>query len=295
MPSSIHLTQVFTERLAHSLGRLNTLLKEQQEAQRQSQLKAVRKEEARQQVWQFLRQCKPSTAPLCAMEPALHWRTRQLTEYEPRSFLMTRAQMLSSPLLRQMYEPLSSGHAIVRQMQLDIDGFSPQPTDFQRQVIDFTTQLSAPRIYGREWKTNQLSIKRINGWTETYHGIGALMTGRKEGKSTGLAMVTVISLFNIPSGKIALFSKTQQQARIILGMAKELAQAHARNGEFRIDTNKDEILVTHIATKNRRICTAYSGSADVSLLFYLVCFCLFGGGHCYLVVHGSIMPYGCGK
>ena len=273
MPSSIHLTQVFTERLAHSLGRLNTLIRDQQDVQRQSQMAALRKDEARRQVWQFMRSCKPSAAPAKAMQPALHWRDRQLSEYEPRSFLMTRAQMLGSPLLRQMYEPLSSGHSIVRQMQQDIEGFSPQPTDFQRQVIDFTTQLSAPRIYGREWKTNQLAIKRINGWTETYHGIGALMTGRKEGKSTGLAMVTVISLFNIPSGKIALFSKTQQQARIILGMAKELAQAHARSGDFRIDTNKDEILVTHIATKNRRICTAYSGSADVSFF----CFCLWRG------------------
>lgn len=277
MPSSIHLTQVFTERLAHSLGRLNHLIQAEQEQQRHAQAQAVRKEQTRAEVWQFLRQCKPSAAPAKAFQPAMHWRHRQLDEYAPRSFLMTRAQMLGSPMLRQMYEPMSSGHAIVRQMQQDIEGFTPQPTDFQRQVIDFTTQLSAPRIYGREWKTNQLSIKRINGWTETYHGIGALMTGRKEGKSTGLAMVTVISLFNIPSGKIALFSKTQQQARIILGMAKELAQAHARSGDFRIDTNKDEILVTHIATKNRRICTAYSGSADVSECFKSVCFCLWRG------------------
>jgi len=256
------LVQTWGARLADSFQQLK-------EAAARDQAAAAHKNTTAAGVWEYMGACRPSPTPLGAFDVAGNWRERQMREFEPRSFLMSRAEILGNPMMRQMYEPMSDGHQIVRQMNLDIDAFSPQPTDFQRQLIDFTIQLAAPRIYGREWRTHQLAIKRVNGWTESYHGIGAVMTGRKEGKSTGLAMVTTIALFNLPSAKIALFSKTLQQARIILGMSKELAQNHGRTADFKIETNADQIKVTHLATGNVRLCTAYSGSADVSLLFFV--------------------------
>jgi len=257
------LVQAWSAQFAGSLRQLrSTAARDQAAAQTKNATTAG--------VWSYMGACRPSPMPLDAFGPAGNWKDRLVREFEPRSFLMSRAEILGNPMMRQMYEPMSDGHQIVRQMNLDIDAFSPQPTDFQRMLIGFTIELSAPRIYGREWRTHQLSIKRVNGWTESYHGIGAVMTGRKEGKSTGLAMVTTIALFNLASAKIALFSKTLQQARIILGMAKELAQNHGRTAEFKIETNADQIKVTHLATGNVRLCTAYSGSADVSCLFVFV-------------------------
>jgi len=197
-------------------------------------------------------------------EAALHWVDYEMEQFRPMAGLMSQAEMLANPVLRCAYEPQSTGHEIVRQMLLDIRRFHQTPTDFQCELINFAIQLAGPRIYGLEWKTNQLAIKQRNGWTETFYGIGAVMTGRKEGKSTGLAMLAALVLFDLPAVRIALFSKTVQQACIILNMARDLAHKHQRHNDYKIDGNKESITITHIATGDVRVCTAYSGCADVS-------------------------------
>jgi hypothetical protein len=254
------LLRAWAARLDGALGRL-------QRAAQQDAGAAHHRADCARDVRRYMQQCRASPTPLVPYEAALSWRRQQLAEYAPRSFLMTFDQMLGNPMMRQLYEPPSDGHQILRQMNADIDRMVQPPNEFQRPLIAFTMQLAAPRIYGREWRTNQTAIRRINNWPDINHGIGATITGRKEGKSTGLAMVTLIFLFNVPYMKVALFSKTKEQACIILGMAKEQLRGHGRASEFRIDSSAEVIRVEHLATGNVRVCTAYSGSADVSILF----------------------------
>ena len=123
----------------------------------------------------------------------------------------------------------------------------------------------APRP-GQEWKTNQIAIKQRNNWSVQSNGIGATMTGRKEGKSTAMAMTVINTMFNVPSVEIALFSRTKPQACIILDMAKVLGINHKRASQFKIEGFRNSIRITHIASNNIRLCTAWSGDADVGAL-----------------------------
>jgi len=226
---------------------------------------------------------KPMTTAECrrrvppSFRCAFKWSEHEKRQFAPLGGIKHEWEILSNPILRrEAYEPLSNGHEIVRQMRLDINNFTQiKPTDFQRELVEFVIELAAARIYGREWKTNQLAIKRYNNWTGVFHGIGAVMTGRKEGKSTGLALAAALIMFNIPRVRIALFSKTQAQAGIILGMAKDLLANHARSTQFKLDGNKEVNSIRHMETGDFRVVTAYSGSADVSF-FLFFCFKIFG-------------------
>lgn len=253
------LRHVFAQRLGSAVARLLAPPPERREVEREARPVTA---------------CELDAA-LDPFKAALRWAEYEMEQFRPMAGLLNQAEMLANPVLRRAYEPLSSGHEIVRQMRLDINRFHQSPTDFQRELIDFTMQLAGPRIYGLEWKTNQLAIKRYNNWTGVFHGIGAVMTGRKEGKSTGLALAAALIMFNIPRVRIALFSKTQAQAGIILGMAKDLLANHARSTQFKLDGNKEVNSIRHMETGDFRVVTAYSGSADVSF-FLFFCFKIFG-------------------
>lgn len=154
------------------------------------------------------------------------------------------------------------GFEVIQQIRADILGLQPRPTDFQMQLIWFVVELMAPMIFGDAWKTDRLRIKRQMGWTSDYAGIGAVLTGRKEGKSTGLGMAAAIALLNVPHISVALFSKTQAQSSIILQMAKRTLASHPRISGFKVASSARAITISTSATDERTM-RAWSGSANV--------------------------------
>ncbi len=192
------------------------------------------------------------------------WFDRENTLHENIPMVCTPGQAMSNPIAKKLCAPLSGGDQIVREMMNDIDGFVPTPTDFQRTMISANIELQGPGIYVGEWAENSIAIQRRNGWRRGYKGIAGVLTGRKEGKSTACGMVVVNTLFNRPGVEIALFSRVLKQACLILDMAKILAVNHARASEFTIEASAYRIRVTHKATGNPRIVTAWSGNAEVS-------------------------------
>lgn len=203
----------------------------------------------------------------CIFTKANAWFEREQALHENIPMVCTPGQTMSNPVAKKLCAPLSGGDQIVREMMNDIDGFVPTPTDFQRSMIAANIELQGPGIYVGEWAENSFAIQRRNGWRRNYKGIAGVLTGRKEGKSTACGMVVVNTLFNRPGVEIALFSRVLKQACLILDMAKILAVHHARASEFTIEASAYRIRVTHKATSNARIVTAWSGNADVSLLF----------------------------
>lgn len=201
------------------------------------------------------------------------WLSREAALHENIPIVCTPGQAMSNPIAKRLCAPLSGGDQIVREMTNDIDGFVPTPTDFQRSMISANIELQGPGIYIDEWAENSIDIQRRNGWRRNYKGIAGVLTGRKEGKSTACAMVVVNTLFNRPGVEIALFSRVLKQACLILDMAKILAVNHARAAEFTIEASAYRIRVTHKATGNVRIVTAWSGDANVSHpIVFFFCF-----------------------
>lgn len=243
-------------------------------AQKRSELSATPEDRAAPPPRMFVKPSKSLYKSTLAV--TTEWTNHEVGKIESTPRIMSLVEILSNPMANQAYKALSSGAEIIRQMRIDTNGFVKKPTDFQREMIEFVTQLLGRRIYGMDWKINQMDIRRRLGWKEETHGIGGIMTGRKEGKSTGLSMAASLAMLNIPGVEVALFSKTRAQAQIILNMAKTAIGSHLRRNEFKIEVSASCMKLTLLSDRNDvRVCTAYSGNADVSTIFFCYLFCCF--------------------
>lgn len=186
--------------------------------------------------------------------------------------LWSPAEMYASPLFQRGSDSLEDRHAIVDRIRADTQHFKPRPHAFQIEVIEFWLELSAPYIYGEFWQTNYVDIRTRNGWSTPNNGIGAVRSGRKDGKSTAIAMCVVLGLFNLPNYTIALFAKVHKQSRIILGMALQLARTHPRAKEFIIPRPSCDKFTVRVSLEDERVVSAHSGDPEVRLLFVYFCF-----------------------
>jgi len=191
------------------------------------------------------------------------WADFEVKTFERSGCMLNMPDILNDPIASHAFRASSLGDEIVKMSRLDAQLFHITPTDFQADWLATSLEARAPRMYLEEWKRNMPSIRRRNGWITKMHGIIAMLTGRKEGKSTVLGMDGVVILFNIPGVQVALFSRTKDQACIILDMMKTLAAHHQRAGDFKIEASRSKIVVTHLATGDVRVCQAWSGSGDV--------------------------------
>jgi len=207
----------------------------------------------------FLRQVSHKAV----LDNAREWSASLRQRYTRHARLMDVPSMLADPEVVQEEEALE-GFSIIRQIKLDIPELAKPPTDFQMGLIWFIVQLMAPRIFGQAWATDRVRIKREMGWTDEHLGIGAVLTGRKEGKSTGMAMACALLLLNLKNFPIALFSRTREQARIILGMTRELLIGHPRVNQFRFIQSGD-ILKLRASLGDEREIRAWSGQTNVSV------------------------------
>ncbi len=189
---------------------------------------------------------------------------------ERTEYLQRKSEVFASAVFRANARAHQDAAKTVRIMMDYINGFKPLPTEFQRDMCAAFVELEGPGIYGDEWKLNSLSIQQLHGWVRFLIGIICALTGRKEGKSTGCAMGIVISMFARHGISVALFSRTKEQATIILDMAKVLAATHKHADKFEIRASAHRLrikLASEKGTINKNaesVCTAYSGDPNVS-------------------------------
>lgn len=195
------------------------------------------------------------------LDNAQEWTDTLMARYGRYARLMNVPQMLANPETAQTEDTLE-GFEIIRQIRIDIATLPKQPTDFQLKLIWFIVELMAPRIFGQAWTTDRARIKKQMGWVEDRDGIGGVLTGRKEGKSTGIAMGCSIVLLNLRAIPVALFSRTKDQSCIILGMAKELLAGHPRINNFKMTTSSN-IIKLIASDSDIREMRAWTGTADV--------------------------------
>lgn len=183
------------------------------------------------------------------------------------SRLWTPAELFTSPLFDRGLASVAERHAIIDRIRDDAKHFRVSgghgPNAFQIELIEFWLELSAPYIYGEFWQTDYVAIKQRNGWNTPNNGIGAVRSGRKDGKSTGIAMCVVLGMMNLPNYEVALFARVHKQSRIILGMAIQLAYAHPRFREFYMPRPSKDHFELHLGKNDRRMVIAHSGSETV--------------------------------
>lgn len=206
-----------------------------------------------------------STAPLDyapLVERMRTWCAQRDERYRRRSRLLPVVDLVADPEYAADADELAAGFAIIERCRECIRLLHRRPTDFQLQLIWFAIELSLPRIFGRAWTTHRVQICRRLRMASDHIGVGGVLSGRKEGKSTGFGMATAVELMCIPGLKAALFSKTHPQAKIILFMAIEFVMNHPWRTQFdiRSGTNPFRLIAS---PSDHRVVSAKSGSADV--------------------------------
>ena len=162
----------------------------------------------------------------------------------------------------------------------DVEGFTLMPRPFQLRIVDLWLELSAPVWFGNSWQARGEEIRTRFAWRNEHIGIGAVQSGRKDGKSTGGAFTAALGLLNVPNYSIHVFSTKLEQSMIILNMTYRLLLGHERVGDFRVKASETKLSVEFSKTDVRTM-EAMSSNITVMLMigffiffyfsFFLVC------------------------
>lgn len=159
---------------------------------------------------------------LPATERVVIWAEKISNEYR---------RMLYTPELVDSYnDPYfnhrrSGGEEAYAAMVDSFSAFPEAPTPFQWKIFQAVCSANAPTIIGPSFFNDpERWIKLIGGrYTD---GIVGILTGRKTGKSTGLAYVIICLLFVVSAFKCVVSSKILDQAKIILTTVRTLIHRH---------------------------------------------------------------------
>lgn len=164
-----------------------------------------------------------------------------------------------------------AGIKLMEQIETDINNFARPPKPFQMRVIHLWTMLMAPIIFRSAYRTHIGELRQRYKWDRTHFGVGIVTSARKDGKSSALAYIVALLLFNFPGSVYNIFAGTLYQSTIILNFAKAAISGHPRASHFKVHTSGRTIHV-RAADDDERVAIAHSGSLEV----YLFCFlCVF--------------------
>lgn len=156
------------------------------------------------------------------------------------------------------------GEQVFRQILRAFVSFPDPPTPFQHKLFAACASACAPMIFGEEFFSDPTRCLSIIGGRYT-DGIVGVLTGRKTGKSTGLAYIAISFMFVIKNWKGIIVSKTLEQAKIILDTIKGLIQVHPLWAElgFKVVESRATALVIQSKDGSLRWIESRCGSGEV--------------------------------
>ena len=159
---------------------------------------------------------------LPATERVVIWAEKISTEYRKMLFTPTVVDSYNDPYFNYRR---SSGEEAYSAMVEAFSAFPEPPTPFQWKIFQAVCSANAPTIIGPAFFNDPERWIRMIGGRYT-DGIVGILTGRKTGKSTGLAYVIICLLFVVSAFKCIVSSKILDQAKIILTTVRTLIQRH---------------------------------------------------------------------
>jgi hypothetical protein len=159
-----------------------------------------------------------------------------------------------------------AGMKMMEQIETDINNFKRPPKPFQMRVIHLWTMLIAPVIFRSAYRTHIGELRQRYKWDRSHFGVGIVTSARKDGKSSALAYIVALLLFNFPSAVYNIFASTLLQSKIILDFAKGAIAGHPRAHHFKIHMAERTIRM-RAADDDERVAIAHSGSLEVYLFF----------------------------
>ncbi len=134
------------------------------------------------------------------------------------------------PIAKRLGEPdfavrRYSGDEVIRRLRSTFARFPDPPTPFQWKIFEAMLCAAKALIYGQEYDSDPNWVLERNGWSED-NDIVAVLTGRKTGKTTGLAMAHLAFMMVIRGYRSVNASRTLEQSMIVVDLANQLAPMH---------------------------------------------------------------------
>lgn len=166
-----------------------------------------------------------------------HWKRREDEETE-RKTVHTReaASDKSKNNIRTC-----PGDRILAALERELDSLGMVRTEMQRRLHNILTMTQLPFIYGKDFPANQQRLLRKFGVKKFPRAV-VCTTPRQFGKTTGMAMYTIVGGRNIPNWKAAQMSPTGRQSENSLNMAFDFGAA-LPGGLQRMKRRKEQIFV----------------------------------------------------
>lgn len=200
------------------------------------------------------------------------------TEANNASFMPKAVDMYADPSYSNRRR---GGEEVYRKLVNSFASFPEPPTPFQWKLFAATCSACAPLIFGPAFFNDpQRWLKLVGG--KFTDGIVGILTGRKTGKSTGLAYIIITLMFHISAFRCIISSKTLEQARIILTTVQALITRHPEwSSNFEIVESRATALVIRGPDRTLRVIESRCGSGEVRgpiLFFPSVVWISDGGG-----------------
>jgi len=164
------------------------------------------------------------------------------------------------------------GDELLRKIKAGYDLFPHTPTPQQRQMLEAALKTNLTSIYGDSWEMEKARVMKDHEWTTCRPEL-LMVTPRRFGKTWGIAMHCVLMLTSIPFYDIVLFAVRLRQTKMLLGLIKQMFDAHPYSKSMRIITlNKEEMSVAGPEGDQRTV-KAFPSSTQVRIfIIYLFIF-----------------------
>jgi hypothetical protein len=147
---------------------------------------------------------------------------RLCEQYRRAFFLPSIYSVLAEPDVRMSG---TTGDEVLRTLRHVYASFPEPPTPFQWKIFEAMCCAASALIYGQEKSQDPNWVLERNNWVED-DGIVGILTGRKTGKSTALAMCHLTFMMVIRGYRGVNASRTLEQAVIIIDLARQLVRRH---------------------------------------------------------------------
>lgn len=172
-------------------------------------------------------------------------------------------------------QDVSGDELLNKIIEMFFHGFGARWSSVQQRIFNAVIDCTLPRIYGKEWhnvKERVLMQRKLQRLKQEM----LILMARRNGKTFGTAAIAATLWLTVPGIKIAIFSVSERQSKMMLSEIKKLIEmawnkgTHVTKSQFtRKEENKESMLYIMNATGTEQSILSLPGSVRVSFLILI--------------------------
>ena len=168
---------------------------------------------------------------------------------------------------------IAGDETLVKLNDLFFNGLDARFSPIQQTIFRSCVDCALPKIYGDEWNTVKERVLHQRGLDKTKQEL-LIQMGRRNGKTFSVSAVAATFLLTIPNVKIAIFSVSERQSKMLMSEIEARIQAafkkgtHVTKDQFTVkQKNKERLVFIMNETGTEQEVGSYPGSVRVTFYF----------------------------